>query len=446
MLKKYYDTQNHFYEIFNTETGFYMRSGILDKDGKDTNVDPFMRSFPALIDVGIMGHCIHGKTGLCLKSGIQCYQNGLNSCAPNMSFEDYKKIIDEGKKKGLQQVALGGCGDPDMHENFEDILKYSAENNIVPNFTTSGLGMTKGKAEICKKYCGAVAVSQYSRVADVVPDIAWRRIKNPTDYKTYRSVEDIPVLWTLGNTNPDCYWDAPNYIINGERFGWDELHHITYSDEPQEYEYYRIYNEKKAESNYTMNAVKTLMTEEIKTNIHFVLGKNTIDEAILRLKYNGFPKGINAVIFLLHKPVGLGEENNILTMDDTRLIEFFSLVENKNHPFKIGFDSCTVPAILTYTTKISPESIDSCEGGRFSMYITADMIALPCSFDNQEKVWAYDLNNSSIEDAWNSKQFDDFRSHFHNSCKGCKNRLSCYGGCPIRRNIVLCQSKDKNLA
>jgi radical SAM protein with 4Fe4S-binding SPASM domain len=80
------------------------------------------------------------------------------------------------------------------------------------------------------------------------------------------------------------------------------------------------------------------------------------------------------------------------------------------------------------------------------MYITADMIALPCSFDNQEKIWAYDLHNSSIEDAWNSKQFDDFRSHFHNSCKDCKNRLSCYGGCPIRRNIVLCQSKDKNLA
>ena len=31
-----------------------------------------MGSYPHLIDVGIMGHCIHGKTGLCVKAGIVC--------------------------------------------------------------------------------------------------------------------------------------------------------------------------------------------------------------------------------------------------------------------------------------------------------------------------------------------------------------------------------------
>ena len=30
-----------------------------------------MASFPHLIDVGIMGHCLHGKLGLCAKAGIQ---------------------------------------------------------------------------------------------------------------------------------------------------------------------------------------------------------------------------------------------------------------------------------------------------------------------------------------------------------------------------------------
>lgn len=84
-----------------------------------------------------------------------------------MTLEDYKRIIDEGEKNGLFQVALGGRGDPDMHEQFEEIIKYSAEHNIVPNFTTSGLGMTPEKAAICKKYCGAVACSQYSRLRTV---------------------------------------------------------------------------------------------------------------------------------------------------------------------------------------------------------------------------------------------------------------------------------------
>lgn len=49
-----------------------------------------------------------------------------------------------------------------------------------------------------------------------------------------------------------------------------------------------------------------------KTNIHYVLGYNSIDEAIERLRTNDFPLGINAVIFLLHKPVGQGSKKNVL--------------------------------------------------------------------------------------------------------------------------------------
>ncbi len=447
MIKTYFDKKYNFKEIFDTRTGMYVRSGVLDENGKDTNVDPFMRSFPGLIDVGVMGSCVFGRNGLCVKAGIQCYQNGLQTCAPNMTLENYKRIIDEGEKLGLFQVALGGRGDPDMHENFEDIIRYSAEHHITPNFTTSGIGMTPEKAALCKKYCGAVAVSQYSRLDDVVPDIALRRVTDPAKRKVYRSAEDIPVLWTFGDTNPDCYFEGPNYVINGEYYGWDELHHMYYSDKPQEYEFFRVFNEKRHDEvqNYTMNAIQMLLNAGVKTNIHFVLGNNTIDEAICRLKYNGFPKGINAVIFLLHKPVGLGKESNVLQAGDPKVAEFFKLIDKGNFAFKIGFDSCTVPAILNYTKNIAPESIDSCEGGRYSMYITADMKAIPCSFDNQEMKWAYDIANDSILNAWNSEQFNDFRSHFTNSCPTCPNRTSCYGGCPIRRSTVVCARDTKDL-
>ncbi len=43
-----------------THTYHRSKAGILDENGKDTGVDPFMASFPHLIDVGVMGHCIHG--------------------------------------------------------------------------------------------------------------------------------------------------------------------------------------------------------------------------------------------------------------------------------------------------------------------------------------------------------------------------------------------------
>lgn len=87
-----------FISYFNEETGQYLRTGII-KDGRDTGIDPFMAEFPELLDVGIMGHCIHGKQGLCVKAGVECYQNGLTANNPNMSIEDFEKIANQCKGK-----------------------------------------------------------------------------------------------------------------------------------------------------------------------------------------------------------------------------------------------------------------------------------------------------------------------------------------------------------
>jgi len=82
--------------VFDTVTCTYVRTDVLDESSRDIGVYPFMASFPHLIDVGVMGHCIHGKTGLCAKAGIGC-----------------------------NQLALGGRGDSDQHEHFEDLLRIS---------------------------------------------------------------------------------------------------------------------------------------------------------------------------------------------------------------------------------------------------------------------------------------------------------------------------------
>lgn len=86
------DSKYHFVSSFDSDTGFYIRTGILDEHGKDTGVDPFMASFPHLIDVGVMGHCIHGKTGLCVKAGIGCYQSGLLVEQPNW-YKTWERIM-----------------------------------------------------------------------------------------------------------------------------------------------------------------------------------------------------------------------------------------------------------------------------------------------------------------------------------------------------------------
>lgn len=101
------DEKYSFTSAFDTSTGAYIRTGIIDPMGKDTGVDPFMASYPHLIDVGVMGHCIHGRTGLCIKAGIECYQSGLLVEEPNMSVEDFSWIAKQCKNR-CNQIALGG--------------------------------------------------------------------------------------------------------------------------------------------------------------------------------------------------------------------------------------------------------------------------------------------------------------------------------------------------
>jgi radical SAM protein with 4Fe4S-binding SPASM domain len=255
--------------------------------------------------------------------------------------------------------ALGGHGDPNLHPDFRQILQYCRDNYIVPNYTTSGIGLTDEMVSVTKSLCGAVA----------------------------------------------CSW-------------------------------YR--------NDLTAKAIDSFLKVGMKTNIHYVLGNNSIDEAIRRLRNKSFPEGINAIIFLLHKPVGLGREDNVLKADDPRVKEFFELVNSEEFPHKIGFDSCSVQGILNFAPGIDRDSIDTCEGARFSAYISSDLKMLPCSFDQAHR-WAYDISNDTIHNAWNSPQFEDFRNRMRNACPGCTEQRQCLGGCPIKPQVVLCNRKEREV-
>ena len=351
------DKKNNFTTFFDTDTGFYIRSDVLF--GAEAGNDPFMASYPHLIDVGVMGHCTHGQTGICSKSGVECYQSGLLRSEPNMPIEHFRRIAQESAGRCCQ-FALGGRGDPDQHEHFSELLSISRAHGIVPNFTTSGYGMTEELANLCRKFCGAVAVSWYG-------------------------------------------------------------------------------------GNYTRNAIRMLLNAGVTTNIHYVLGKHSIDDAVRRLRAQDFPEGTHAVIFLLHKPVGQGSQENVLDLKDPRLETFFSEAD-KPHPFRIGLDSCSVPAAIRFMKNTMPESLDTCEGGRFSCYISPNLRMLPCSFDQDSK-YEVDLSDgTSIEAGWNSAAFHAFRSKLQNSCPSCMLRGQCMGGCPLQPEIVLCDRTERGIS
>jgi len=186
-----------------------------------------------------------------------------------------------------------------------------------------------------------------------------------------------------------------------------------------------------------------LLEAGVKTNIHYVLNTDTVSEAISLLNTGGFPAGINAVVFLLHKPIGLGSREKMITVDNKEFFELLKQIDENTYPYKIGFDSCTVPGLINSCKNIAIDSFDTCEAARWSAYITADMKMLPCSFDNQAQNWSVDLKTTSIQEAWNSTTFDEFRNYFLKACPKCKDRNGCLGGCPISPEIILCEKKRK---
>jgi radical SAM protein with 4Fe4S-binding SPASM domain len=349
-----HDEKFNFKTYFDRNKGYYLRTGILDEKGKDTDVEPFMASFPHLLDIGIMGHCTHGLSGKCILAGIQCYQSGSKINAPNMTLEDFKTIVVQCEGK-VQQFALGGRGDPDMHEKFEEILKLSREFGIVPNITTSGYGLTPKKAAIIAKYCGAAAVSWYR-------------------------------------------------------------------------------------TEYTYKAIDMLLGEGITTNIHYVLGKDSIDEAINLLRSGELPQGISRIVFLLFKPVGQGNTANMLSASDERVKILFSMFDSPEVISLVGYDSCSVPALVNNCSNIDYRSFDCCEGARFSAYISSDMKMTPCSFDSAGE-YSVSLKGMTLLQAWESIEFDRFRNKLKNACPDCNKKDICMGGCPIVSGIVLCEKR-----
>ena len=331
---------------------------VVSSQNLKTENDPVMRSFPELLDVGIMGHCNGGQ--YCRNAGIDCYQKGFTTYAPHMSYENFMEIVKQAAGKTFQ-IALGGAGDPNKHPQIEDILKSCRAYRIIPNMTTSGFLITDNEVGLIKQYCGAVAVSWYSRFMDG-----------------------------------------------------------------------------KESNQETIDAVERLVKSGCTTNIHYVVSKDTINEAITRLEMDSFPKGVNAVIFILYKPVGNGIIEKVLKNTDSRIERFISLATKVKHPYRVGFDTCFTPALLRWGDTVPAVSIDACEAATFSMYIDSQMNCYPCSFGIWDKSISESMNSKTLREIWQGDKFVAFREQRKEKCSSCRQMELCRGGCRLGIDIDMC--------
>jgi radical SAM protein with 4Fe4S-binding SPASM domain len=192
-------------------------------------------------------------------------------------------------------------------------------------------------------------------------------------------------------------------------------------------------------------AVDLLEEAGMRPNVHFLLSKSTLPDAITLLKdptkILGQSMGkIAAVVFLLYKPQGRATSEDILQPCEM-LDEFFELATS-DPPVGVGFDSCSVPMVLS-NTKVPPILMETCESTRFSLYIDAYGNVLPCSFSKGK--WE-EFNIFECEDfykdVWMNPLIVKFRERqlaMVERCSECPHWGDCLGGCRVFPEIVKCK-------
>lgn len=195
---------------------------------------------------------------------------------------------------------------------------------------------------------------------------------------------------------------------------------------------------------HSLDAVRNLVFNGIKTNVHFVVSSYSVDEA-LRLLVRPEARIVNAVIFLLWKPQGRAK-----AMTNEHIyngVDSFLRNVNRHHKkfvTKVGFDSCFMSGVMT-TTDFDKTLMDSCESARFSLFVDTDGKCYPCSFCDRPSASAPNILEKPFEKVWD--QMEWFRNRQRAVTCECEEPLKseCKGGCPIFPSVNLCSLPGKKI-
>ena len=126
-------------------------TGAFARWGNDAEHDPEYSPFgPEILDIEV--------STICNKGCSHCYKSNT-SVGKNMSLETFKQLFMKFPKT-LTQIAFG-IGDLSANPDLFDIFSYCRKNDVVPNVTVNGSGLTEEATSAIAELCGAVAVSYY---------------------------------------------------------------------------------------------------------------------------------------------------------------------------------------------------------------------------------------------------------------------------------------------
>jgi radical SAM protein with 4Fe4S-binding SPASM domain len=190
----------------------------------------------------------------------------------------------------------------------------------------------------------------------------------------------------------------------------------------------------------TAEAVEKLRAAGVNVNLHFILTSKTVDVAIDWLDNPpDFLRRADAIVFLNYKPVGRRADPSLLLNKSPRAADFFRSATQHRRSFRIGFDTCTITGLARFGS--APDvSLEGCDAGRFSLFVSERMEVYPCSFMVEAGYPGIPLKGSSLLEIWkNNPSFRRIRSqHASGGCSSCKTKQHCLSGCPLFPEMNLC--------
>jgi len=156
MLRKRRFEEENYQAIFND--GITLRFAI------DPSKPILPLRYPEIEDVAINSKCFANCN--------YCYVSALKS---GINFDNIvEKIQDHYGNLILNerpfQIALGGAGEPTLHPDFPEVLKTMHELQIMPNYTTNAMHLSKKVVDATKLYSGGVAISCHPHLEKI-----WRK-------------------------------------------------------------------------------------------------------------------------------------------------------------------------------------------------------------------------------------------------------------------------------
>lgn len=111
---------------------------------QETSDGKTQRDFPIHLDIELNPSC-NLRCPMCI---ISAEVNPKASKKYWMSFDDYKKLIDEGIQKGLKSVQLNNINEPLVRKDIPQFVEYARKAGVVEvMFSTNGTLLTEEMAE-----------------------------------------------------------------------------------------------------------------------------------------------------------------------------------------------------------------------------------------------------------------------------------------------------------